>query len=116
MSYFFAVRGWLEVDPDKFNSIILEIERLILTATDEKHKLYLKGWVYKQVIVNWTGYVFYGADVDEVGLHLLTSVIGDLAKIDGEIEGYFQVRGEDNGERYDIIVEDGEVNIRNGIV
>jgi hypothetical protein len=65
---------------------------------NERLAWYLRGWCWGETRINWTGYIFYGADVTIGGLDLLEQVLDDLASMELHISGYFHAQGED-GER-----------------
>ncbi|BAZ14951.1 hypothetical protein NIES4071_68210 [Calothrix sp. NIES-4071] len=49
MSYFFSLRGWLEVEPEKFDKATQLIESLQRTyEQDTKIGLYLQGWSWNR--------------------------------------------------------------------
>ncbi|WP_437590476.1 hypothetical protein [Sorangium sp. So ce1000] len=102
MSYFYSVRGWLEASPSDFSKVVSTITSLRERwQSHDKERLYMKGWCWSDEPVNWTRYLFYGADVTEDGLRLLCDTIRELTLLKVEISGYFHARGED-GE--DIII------------
>ncbi len=108
MGYFYSVRGWLEINEE----MELPLRQLIDLARDknygieialDKVEFYLKGWVIPQSYINWTKYVFYGADVRFEGVKFLKEHLQEIAKnvcsIDGEytdyITGFFAIDDED---------------------
>ncbi|WP_437646662.1 hypothetical protein [Sorangium sp. So ce362] len=96
MSYFYSVRGWLEVSPNDFSEVVHTITTLRERwQRHDKERLYMKGWCWSDEPINWTRYLFYGADVTEEGLRLLCDTIRDLALLKVELSGYFHARGED---------------------
>lgn len=99
MSYFFSLRGWLEVEPEKFETATQLIESLQNAyEKDTKIGLYLQGWSWNKNSINWTSYIFYGADVTESGLKLFEDTLGKLIDKQLNLSGYFHAQGED-GER-----------------
>ncbi|MCA1992261.1 MAG: hypothetical protein LDL41_09500 [Coleofasciculus sp. S288] len=99
MAYFYSIRGWLEVEPDKFSQAIEVIKSLQSShLNNTKLGLYLQGWCWHETHVNWTRYLFYGADVTEEGLELFERTLYKLTAIGLNISGYFHAQGED-GER-----------------
>ncbi|WP_434045199.1 MULTISPECIES: hypothetical protein [Sorangium] len=96
MSYFYSVRGWLEASPDDFAKVTSAISSIRERWHDhDKERLYMKGWCWNDEHINWTRYLFYGADVTEEGLRLLRDTIRELALLKAELSGYFHARGED---------------------
>lgn len=53
MSYFFSLRGWLEIEPEKFETATQLIESLQSAyEKDTKIGLYLQGWSWNQNPLN----------------------------------------------------------------
>ncbi|RUS99389.1 hypothetical protein DSM106972_078310 [Dulcicalothrix desertica PCC 7102] len=99
MSYFFSLRGWLEAEPEKFDKATQLIESLQRTyEQDSKMGFYLQGWSWNRNPINWTAYLFYGADVTESGLELFEDTLDKLINTHLNLSGYFHAQGED-GER-----------------
>ena len=99
MAYFYSVRGWLEVEPNKFASVIDVIQSLQASyPKDTKIGLYLQGWCWNEYPVNWTRYLFYGADVTEDGLELFKQTLNKLIAMKSNLSGHLHAQGED-GER-----------------
>jgi hypothetical protein len=96
MSYFYGLRGWLEIDEDDFLSITSLLENLQSNhSITTKTGLYLQGWNWSNPIINWTKYIFYGADVTEEGLTLFEDTISKLLALNLNLDGYFEAEGED---------------------
>ncbi len=99
MAYFYSLRGWLEVETDSFARATAIIESLQKEhPKDTKLGLYLQGWCWSEKSINWTQYLFYGADVTEEGLELFQSTLSKLTAMKLNLSGYFHAQGED-GER-----------------
>ncbi|MCP4349973.1 MAG: hypothetical protein GY795_31210 [Desulfobacterales bacterium] len=76
MAYFFSLRGWLEVEPDKFDCVTEVIKSLKKKySKDTKFGLYIQGWTWSESAVNWTRYLFYGADVTYEGLEFFQDIL-----------------------------------------
>ncbi|MCQ8773100.1 hypothetical protein [Streptomyces telluris] len=84
MGTYISVRGWLECD-DKQLAAIQEI----ISAHEDDH--YSNGWSTPRRHINWTHYLFYGADVRESALDWFTDQITEIAQIP-DTDGYL-VRG-----------------------
>ena len=118
MSYFYSVRGWLELSwPDadiegvdesrEEHAAKVRRVRELLTGSLPPEKLldpevepkerYRAGWGFPQHDLEGTEYVFFGADVEEP--RLVMEQIREVLAIDPFADGYFSVEGED-GERY----------------
>jgi len=56
---------------------------------NENMKFYNKGWRYPEEIINWTAYIFYGADIKEYYLEFIQDEIKEILKKNIEIDGMF---------------------------
>ncbi len=68
MGNFVSVRGWLELNEEMIPQVREIIDDVANTTTLSKTpieiaELYNRGWVFPSDKVNWTSYIFYGADV-----------------------------------------------------
>lgn len=96
MSYFYSLRGWLEVEPEKFHIATQRIESLQHThEQNTKIGLYLQGWSWNENSINWTRYLFYGADVTQFGIELFENTLSKLIDTQLKISGYFHAQEED---------------------
>ena len=113
MGYYVSVRGWLEID----KQMEPVIRRLIDLAqkkvsdfglTSDEASLYLEGWIIPESYINWTKYIFYGADVRMEGMKFLKEHFKEIAEnvwlVDGEITDY--VTG-----LFSIDDEDGQISL-----
>ncbi|XXT19101.1 hypothetical protein WME94_53635 [Sorangium sp. So ce429] len=116
MSYFYSLRGWLEISPGDFRTVIselLSIRKRWQITKNEKQRLYMEGWCWNDECVNWTHYLFYGADVTEEGLVLFCDTIRELTLLKVDLSGYFHALGEDREKSItyrienDILLEEG---------
>lgn len=99
MAYFYSIRGWLEIEPENFASVIDVVKSLQAShPKDTKIGLYLQGWCWNETPVNWTRYLFYGADVTEDGLELFENTLDKILAMKLNFSGHFHAQGED-GER-----------------
>jgi hypothetical protein len=96
MAYFYSIRGWLEVEPENFDKAIACLKYLQeIQLPETKTALYLRGWCWQKQPINWTRYLFYGADVSEEGLELFKKTLLELLGLDLNLSGYFHAQGED---------------------
>ena len=95
MSKYVSVKGWIECDSTQIEGIrkiILNYEsradfgNIIDCKTIE---FYNKGWCYPNENINWTAYIFYGADVKEYCLDFIKEEIKEILTVNTEIEGKF---------------------------
>ncbi|OWR31284.1 hypothetical protein CDO73_07740 [Saccharibacillus sp. O23] len=103
MGKYVSIRGWLECeehDIEKIKDINRKfVQREFTTKLDhEKRELYQKGWVFPENQVNWTSYIFYGADLREYDLDFIKDQIREIAEIEG-ITGHFLIDDHDSEKR-----------------
>jgi hypothetical protein len=80
MAYYYSLRGWLEIEPENFSNAVQMLKSLKKQYESEpKFSLYLKGWCWSETNINWTRYLFYGADVTEEGLTFFKNMLCFLA-------------------------------------
>ncbi|MGW4195548.1 hypothetical protein [Streptomyces sp. NPDC005004] len=97
MGVYVSVRGWLECDESQLRAV-----QEIVAAHDDGHH-YTSGWGVPRRHVNWTHYVFFGADIRESALDWFTGQIEEIARIpasddDGDlVQGLFLVSHEVDG-------------------
>ncbi|GKQ36997.1 hypothetical protein [Streptomyces sp. A012304] len=96
MGSYVSVRGWMECDGQQLAAV-----QEVIAAHDDDH--YTHGWGSPRRHVNWTHYVFYGADIRASALDWFTDQIEAIARIpasdaDGDlVQGLFLVRHEVEG-------------------
>ncbi len=96
MAYYYTVRGWIEADAESYLSLKKSLQKKEqLHPNDDVYQLYMKGWVLNEHEINWTRFMFYGADVTQKGIDLLYDIINDFINQKLGISGYFQIQGED---------------------
>jgi hypothetical protein len=101
MAYYYSLRGWLEIEPENFLSVIEIIKSFQKRYENHpKFSLYLQGWCWSETNINWTHYLFYGADVTEEGLEFFKDRLSDMAKSGLNLSGYFHAQGEDGERNY----------------
>lgn len=118
MSYYYAVRGWLELSwPDQDiegvdespeqHRLKVQAIRDLLTARLSPEEIadpespmaerYKGGWGFPQYGLEGTEYIFYGGDIEEPAIVL--AQICEVLALDPFADGYFSIEGED-GEKY----------------
>jgi hypothetical protein len=80
MGIYVSVRGWLECDEEQ-----LAAAQEIISSHEDDH--YSNGWGTPRRHVNWTHYLFYGADIRESGLDWLVRQVRDMARIPANEDG-----------------------------
>lgn len=109
MGTYVSVRGWLECDETQLAAV-----HEIISAHHDDH--YSHGWGSPRRHVNWSRYVFYGADIRESALEWFTGQVREIARIpasdeDGDrVLGLFFVSHEVDGTA-EWQVRDGELLI-----
>jgi hypothetical protein len=99
MAYYYSFRGWLEVEPENFSRVI-EAVRLQQAshAKNSKLALYSQGWCWSETPINWTRYLFYGADLTKEGLDFFQKLLEGITGMGLNVSGYFHAQGEDGEE------------------
>ncbi|MDE6312569.1 MAG: hypothetical protein K2M46_02955 [Lachnospiraceae bacterium] len=117
MAKYVSIRGWIECEHNQ----VANIKKIITDygnridfespICQENVRLYNKGWCYQSATINWTSYIFYGADVKEYYLCFIEEEIREIVNRNFELEGIFFLDYEE-GERkcwkisnFDIIEE-----------
>lgn len=111
MSEYVSVRGWLESDQ---SDVKLLNEKLTLyqskaddyCLTQEQCDLYLGAWVFQDNPVNWTHYIFYGADIKSYAVPLIKDFIRDMCSSAEDLSGFFKVDNE-QGESKQWVIDGG---------
>lgn len=80
MGIYVSVRGWLECDERQLAAI-----QEIIAAHDDGH--YSNGWGTPRQHVNWTHYVFFGADMRESVLDRFLEQIREIAAVPANADG-----------------------------
>ncbi|WP_171163445.1 hypothetical protein [Streptomyces sp. I05A-00742] len=96
MGVYVSVRGWLECDGKQLAAV-----QEVIASHEDDH--YSHGWGAPRRHLNWTHYVFYGADIRESAVDWLLGQIREIARIpasddDGDrVTGLFLARHEVDG-------------------
>ncbi len=96
MGHFVSIRGWIECEEEDIPKI-KEINDYFCRSyanhliKQETKELYQKGWQIPKEFINWSAYVFYGADIREYHTDFIKDQIVAIAEFNEEIEGYFHV-------------------------
>ncbi len=113
MAYYYSIRGWLEVDHENFLQIAETLKFLQSNYSESaKFKLYMKGWCWQDNPINWSRYIFYGADVTVEGLNLLENVLNKIIGMRLKISGYFHAQGEDGDKSFAYQIVDDILSIK----
>ncbi len=95
MGHFTSIRGWLELDED----MVPQVQKLVeaaasntaISTTEQKAiQLYAQGWVFPTRHVNWTRYVFYGADVRTQHIGLLKDQLKAVSELVSTLGNEFE--------------------------
>ncbi|MFK0256326.1 hypothetical protein [Streptomyces sp. NPDC090445] len=74
MGVYVAIRGWLECDEAQ----LAAVQEIVSSLADDH---YSHGWSTPPQQVNWTHYIFYGADIRESALDWFVSQLREIARI-----------------------------------
>jgi hypothetical protein len=83
MGQFTQIRGWIEVSDDMIpavEDVIANVPRIASSRDSKAIALYQAGWHIGPVI-NWTRYVFFGADVKSEYVDVYKEAISALASL-----------------------------------
>ncbi|MFJ3205936.1 hypothetical protein [Streptomyces sp. NPDC086989] len=86
MGVYVSVRGWLECDGTQLATI-----QKIISAHADNH--YSNGWSTPRQQVNWTHYLFYGADIRESALDWFMNQLQEIARVPASDDDGDFVRG-----------------------
>ncbi|WP_328471404.1 hypothetical protein [Streptomyces sp. NBC_00448] len=86
MGVYVSVRGWLECDEKQ-----LAAAQHIISSHADDH--YSRGWSTPQRQVNWTCYLFYGADIRASALDWFSHQMAQIARIPASDDDGDRVRG-----------------------
>ncbi|MFD0078853.1 hypothetical protein ACFVIY_41525 [Streptomyces sp. NPDC127166] len=86
MGGYVSVRGWLECDEKQ----LATVQEIISSHADDH---YSSGWSTPRQQVNWTHYIFYGADIRESALEWFTNQITEIARIPASDDDEDRIRG-----------------------
>lgn len=113
MGTYISIRGWIECPEEKIPLIKNIISSFVDKAANygfgaEGAEMYNKGWVIPDEHINWTHYIFYGADIRVQRLNYikdqLKALSKEVIKIDGDftwyLNGVFHVDHEEGNESY----------------
>ncbi len=94
MGHFTYIRGWVECDEDDVSAIKTVISNYV--KKNEKYfmnkdlcELYNKGWRFPDEIINWTAYIFYGADVRSYNVNYIKIRLSIYLKSIKKLMDYF---------------------------
>ncbi|WP_404961871.1 hypothetical protein [Streptomyces sp. 147326] len=86
MGVYVSVRGWLECD----GAQLAAVQKIIASHQDDH---YSNGWGTPRRHVNWTHYVFYGADIRQSAVDWLIEQIREIARIPASDDDGDRIRG-----------------------
>ncbi|HDN26908.1 MAG TPA: hypothetical protein ENG03_07410 [Thioploca sp.] len=116
MAYYYSLRGWLEIEPENFSNAVHTLKSLNKQyESHPKFNLYLKGWCWGETNINWTRYLFYGADVTEDGLKFFKNMLCLMADTGLKLSGYFHAQGEDGEKNYIYKMVDDSVSLEESV-
>lgn len=106
MAKYVSVKGWIECEDSQLERIQKTISSYETRTSmeeifdNESMKFYNKGWCYPKEIINWTSYIFYGADIKEYYLGFIQDEIKEILKENIEIDGMFFFCNEEGEMKY----------------
>jgi len=97
MATYYTVRGWIETT----NDYIDDLKSVIMYSMDsselskEQISLYKDGWVFPKNIINWSSFIFFGADVQYAGVVAIRNALLAITRNIPEIDAYFLITDEE---------------------
>lgn len=121
MTHYTSIRGWIECPRNR----IKDIRDLILSYVERAEsyglkkdvaQLYNQGWHFPEDHINWTYYIFYGADIQTELIDYIKDQIIELTEKIYEVDeggtdyivGAFEIEGEDSKRSVIWRTRDGE--------
>ncbi|MEW2566655.1 hypothetical protein [Streptomyces sp. NPDC047070] len=86
MAVYVSIRGWVECDSDQLEAL----KGIIFRNSDNA---YSGGWGFPAKPFNWTSYVFYGGDLQEVDVSWLRDLLSEIAALPPRDEEESRVLG-----------------------
>ncbi|GED12592.1 hypothetical protein [Aneurinibacillus migulanus] len=114
MGKYVSIRGWFECEENDIGKIkevcnYFSENHSENQLTHDKRKLYQSGWNFPEKVINWTAYVFYGADIREYHSDFIKKQVVAIAKVNPEITGYFLIDDHDGEKKVCWQVFDGNL-------
>jgi hypothetical protein len=108
MSYYYQLVGWINVEHDDFKRVV-DIIQGETVEFDESLGLYKQGWCWSDKEINWSRYIFFGADVKLAGVYYIDRILRKIANLNIEVSGRFAVQGEDEVHLKTTILQGNEI-------
>lgn len=93
MGAYTSIRGWVGLYEDEMVESVREVVRQALSSADrygltlEVAALYNRGWIIPEDHINWTHYVFYGADIRTEHIDYIRDQVRAIAAVAVEDDG-----------------------------
>ena len=117
MSRYVSIRGWLECDYEDIeeikniiNEYKIKKEWIVNDSDINKLELYQGAWKLPEKPVNWTAYIFYGADINSGYYEYIKEQVEEILKINKEIDGFFKCTDEEEVYSREWIIENSILN------
>ncbi len=112
MARYVLVRGWLECSFDDVSKI-----QSLIDSHWENHDdyvlsnmaadLYKLGWSLPKTPINWTSFIFYGADIQAPAVSFVKDCLSSIAKSNSELVGFFRIDYYEDGCVSNWVISDG---------
>ncbi|WP_146138290.1 hypothetical protein [Chamaesiphon polymorphus] len=118
MATFISVRGWLATEfelIESFKAIACKFELMHnkYLLTKEQAQLYQKGWLFPHQRINWSSYIFFGADLKFGAEEYIKDQIMEMMEISEEIEGLFYFDDDACILSYKWEISDSKITVKN---
>ena len=97
MANYSSICGWLQVS----SNMSIEIERIVRAfkpraleygLSSEQADLYLQGFLFQRQQINWSSFVFYGAEIQTSAIRFMEDLVKEIAETvldrDGDYADY----------------------------
>jgi hypothetical protein len=121
MGHFTQIRGWLETEFERvpqFKEIVRifdkDYSRYVLD--DRQAELYQSGWHFPDRLLNWTSYIFYGADVRSIGEDYVKDQIIAMARLFNDTNGLFYFDDDEGNYPITWKISDSKIKEENRVI
>jgi hypothetical protein len=111
MARYYSVRGWLECAHEDIPKVHELISSYWATAAESpvfasSTDLYRGAWVFPETKINWTGFVYFGADIRAEFLDFVRDCLLLISRSNLDVDGYFHIDDEEQSDRRSWQIED----------
>lgn len=98
MANYITIKGWLQCEYEQVETIRKNMQTCIkdcglYAMNNEQVTCYSSAWVFPQKPLNWSAFIFFGADIKNYAVSFVKYQV-ESALINDEITGYFELEYE----------------------